>query len=1208
MKKINFIMAASLTACAVSAQAQNVIAKVGFESSDQKYTTEWALTPENGTYGDWVNVKDVDMWNEQGKDAHSGEYALTAENSEDVGYTWDRGFKIGNLKLKDNTSYRVSFWVKADPEYMTESGEAKTAIKSSLSIGREYFDNELISPSGQSYNYNFTNGVMTGDWVRLSYVTFHTNKALLDAKAQSRYGANGVTIPASAAKEEEVLYPAGATDIQFPENYFVVINMYNPTSYALDDIMVEEGVAFNAATFDPSTATIKLDFGYPTNIATLAKENNGTIALDASCVKVVVDGKEMAADYVEGKADGFLYIFFEDDTALSAAKEVKVSFTPAADCPIKYNSDKRPSADVESDMVVLGFTDEVAYEGEEMDVMPSAWSAPVMVSATPENNSFELDGKTLKNIAIKFNQPIDISGASASLVRNGKSTSLNDAMSAEGETLNIAVSNLADGDYTLIVSTVANQKGFGIEEDITLKFSVGEDADETVAEDIYVPDWKDLANGTFPVGWVSDDNGTIHQYGLTDGGEVWNYNWGGNVGGGGCRAMTGYSGDFNGGAMYWRCMNGANALGKLTYGAQVNDFMDASGNVDPEMDPNIALYLKAGKYQISFKMAAWCNVGEPKPDGSAGEYDASLLETDYQTALEHPKYDFKLTDLSGTIVYAQFLDVDANPSVHRNQNMKVQNATNNVTDFTIDEDGYYVLEFSTTQANAELLMGNLKLITMPSKAAYYKGLLKSALEEVAEVIEAAEGADYDGDTKTKFMAAVKSAQEDHFTAPSEVESLIEDLKNYGSALQTRITNIDDFNLSIFTVQTAMQTVEGKYANAQIIKDAQKVVDDYAEVNPSTLSDEKLAEVTPIVKNAASQIDKVKDYVDILTFGALKATTAAYNLGSDPSSLDELVSDDRDAINAVNVETTKALYDKIIAGEDLTPYMDGKVYDPSITDEEYEDDGSHDSNGHPLMFQGIDLSGYVQNTHLYRVLGDDGVPGWTIAAGSEESTQNIAFNVTPSETNQVVDAQIAIYGNADYDMSQVVENLPAGVYNLVIQTRTPLVGPKTFEGDDTEYTFYYNAQNDETQEWDKYIYAQGDQDETAQVAPYVGAGGLTNTIIKSITVGEDGKMTIGAHEHYVSGKAVKHEDNTAQDFWTGTTYVDYINIYFVAPLEGFDYAKAKQDIIDAIDTPAAKANASVVAVYNVSGAKVAGLQKGINIVKMSNGTVKKVLVK
>ena len=133
MKKLNFLIALGLISAA-SMQAQTTVVSLGFESGDQKYTTEDAYTP-GGTYGDWINRNDADEWTEPyAGEQHSGEYSFRMVNTEDLeGNTWDRGFKVGNLQLEDNTAYRVSFWVKADPSHFNADTGVETAnnIKSS---------------------------------------------------------------------------------------------------------------------------------------------------------------------------------------------------------------------------------------------------------------------------------------------------------------------------------------------------------------------------------------------------------------------------------------------------------------------------------------------------------------------------------------------------------------------------------------------------------------------------------------------------------------------------------------------------------------------------------------------------------------------------------------------------------------------------------------------------------------------------------------------------------------------------------------------------------------------------------------------------------------------------------------------------------------------------------------------------------------------
>ncbi len=207
------------------------------------------------------------------------------------------------------------------------------------------------------------------------------------------------------------------------------------------------------------------------------------------------------------------------------------------------------------------------------------------------------------------------------------------------------------------------------------------------------------ANGTFPVGWLANDNGTIHQYGLTDNGEVWNYNWGGNTGGGGCRSMTGYSGDLNGAAIYWRNVNGASTLGTLTYGEQVKDWILPDGSIDSEMPEGIALQLDARKYQIAIRMCAWKNLN--------GNSDTFSEEN-------APKYDFTIEDLDGN-VYARFTDLVAMPNVNGSQDLPVTGVQPFVADFIVDKAGYYMLKFSTTQPSGEYLLGGADLVALSSK-------------------------------------------------------------------------------------------------------------------------------------------------------------------------------------------------------------------------------------------------------------------------------------------------------------------------------------------------------------------------------------------------------------------------------------------------------------------------------------------------------------
>ena len=1175
-----------------SMQAQTTVARLGFEEGDEKYTTEGALTP-GGTYGDWVNVKEEDYWVEPSTDdPKSGEYCLVAQNGPSSGYAWDRGFKIGNLTIKENTPYRVSFWIKADPEYLDENNAEKSSCLTSwLSQGIENYEKSFCTPTNANYGVQMTSG-LTGDWQHISFVSYYANADVLNNVIKDQSWVGNAVYPEKFGGDGVETY-AQHFDGKLPSVFHVIINMYSPVNYSLDDIVVEEGVTFNEATFMEDV--IKLDFGYPTNIAALAKANNNSFSLDPSCVSVTSNGTAVPVEFVEGKSDGFLYIFLEG-TTLEPDAEVRVSFTPAADCPIVYNTDRRPSSDTEGEMPVLGFSNELAYPVDNIDAIPSSWSPAKLLSTDPENDAFEIEAASLSKVTFQFDMEVSLDYASATIEKNGFTTPIPvSSLSLSEDKTAVYVSttglNLTDGDYTIELAGVENVMGVPCEGSQKVSFSVGEDKTGGTSESVYSTNatFAVTENGTFPVGWVSNDNGTIHEYVVHEDGQIRNYNWGANFGGGGCRAMTGYSGDLNGAAIYWRCMNGENQLGTLTFGEQVKDFQLADGSIDPSMDPAIALKLEATKYQITIRMCAWKNLN--------GNTDAVSEDN-------APKYTFTLEDLEGN-VYAQFVDVPAMPNVNGAQNMAVNNVTKSVTDFTVEKAGYYVLKFSTTQPNAELLLGGVDIITMPSKAAYYKQLLSVATEEAKQVLATANLSEYDGETKTALINDIAKAESGHFTSPTEVNDMIAKLKADSEKMTARVNNIDDFSIAIIEASGAYEGLEGKYKNAEIATTAKEMIDQYGTTNPSDLSDDELAEVTPKLKTAAAQLGNVNKVVDILTYGIYKATETAIALGADAAEGHEAVDDDRALADAIKTKATIALYNKIAAGEDLTPLF-SKVFDDVATPIDEVPEGQedlYDEQGRPRVIYGLDLSGFIYNPHMYTFgtnsganLEDNSIVGWNctqLEGGGLHFSGDAATEAMP-----VSDVMINAYGaGGAYRFYQELTDLPVGIYDFHIGTRTA--------ADSQGHP--YNDFNDETGIYDKYMFVQVDENEPMMVPFAVGGWGTHTTVINGVEVKEGSKVTIGVVEDYQSGKAQK--DGEPMDYWDTNTFCDDARAYFVAPLEDYDYAQAAKDIASGVETIRQdSSNAAIIGIYNVNGARQSTLRPGINIIKRADGKVNKVFVK
>ena len=1189
MKKIYMTMVAALLS-AGSLFAQTTIASLGFESGDEKgKSSAYALTPGLSTFGDWVNVKDGDFWDEKStRDKKSGEFALSAENGLDAGNSWDRGFKIANLPIKENTPYRVSFWIKAEPTYNDESAGTvnNTCLTSWLSQGIENYDKSINSPSGQNYGVQMTSG-LTGEWQHISFVSYYTNADVLNNIIKDQSWVGNAIYPEGFGGDGTQTY-AEYYGGKLPNEFFLIINMYSPTAYVLDDIKVEEGVTFNAATFSGSANAIKLDFGYQTNIAALASASNGSFSLDPSCVKVTINDVPAEVEFVEGKSDGFLYLFMTDETVMEETDDIRVSFTPAEDCPIVYPTDVRPSSDIESEMKVLGFQNEVAYFDDAIDALPDAWSPASMVSSVPENESFEIPGETFNNIAVTYDKALSLDYASATLSKNGVDTDLTSAMSLseDGKTINIAVSGLADGEYTLTLSGVTNSYGVECEGDQVITFALGPDYDTSTSEVVYASDFDNDMTDGIPPGWVTYNEAGFHIYGFNDNGSQYNYGWGGTPGGGGARLYQGFSGDFNK-AMYWGS-RGTNE-GYAEYGSQVKDWILEDGSLDPEMPEGISLKLEPRKYQVSFVMAAW-----------KGE----------------PVFRFTLEDLDGNI-YAQFNDYVAKPNMN-GATGKVSGSLNCTTDFTVDRAGYYVLRFAAQDAQwQEFLLANVKVITMPSKAAYWKQQLAAAVEKAEPILDSAYDEMYNGETKTAFAAAIDNAKNGHFTSPSEIMALINELDELGNKMQNRVTNIDNFYTAAFEAEDAYSTLEGKYLEAEIAVNAKATIDSVDGVNPSDLSDEDLAVITPKLVTAAAQLQNVVDVVNILTWGGYKAFQTATTLGADGAAALNLTSDDRDVINQVNLNSKIALYNILAEANGVIAdtLMTTALYDGSyiVVDNEYVTTNPEDAAA-----QGVDFTCLIQNPHFYTFsnnsganLEDNTIVGWNCEQfrnyneeGTLVSQGAVHFSGdAATEAKPVSDVMINAYGGGgEYKFYQVIENAPVGIYDVWIASRTAssTYGDNIFEP--------FNAFDDETGLWDKYIFAQVDDEEPIMTPFAIGGWGVHPTVVKNVVVKQGSKLTIGVVEHYVSGKATKGGE--ARDFWDTNTFADDARLYFVAPLEGFDYAAAAKELSDGIQTVSGAERTSSIAagIYSISGARLSNLQKGVNIVRRADGSVSKILVK
>jgi hypothetical protein len=182
---------------------------------------------------------------------------------------------------------------------------------------------------------------------------------------------------------------------------------------------------------------------------------------------------------------------------------------------------------------------------------------------------------------------------------------------------------------------------------------------------------------------------------------------------------------------------------------------------------------------------------------------------------------------------------------------------------------------------------------------------------------------------------------------------------------------------------------------------------------------------------------------------------------------------------------------------------------------------------------------------------------------------------PRGTNEIAeDCMFQTWGSS-YRVEQTVTNLPVGVYTLKIG-------------------FGERMNDDEANFEDSYIYAKTSdvpEYENGQMGECPGIGQsfpYANAVIENVVV-LDGIVTIGAN-----GGPSSH------------TFFNDVRLLIAAPVDGYDYGQAYQEVLNGIEQNATKpAVVRAVELYDLNGRRILNATKGVMIVRkfMSDGTVR-----
>lgn len=240
------------------------------------------------------------------------------------------------------------------------------------------------------------------------------------------------------------------------------------------------------------------------------------------------------------------------------------------------------------------------------------------------------------------------------------------------------------------------------------------------------------------------------------------------------------------------------------------------------------------------------------------------------------------------------------------------------------------------------------------------------------------------------------------------------------------------------------------------------------------------------------------------------------------------------------------------------------------------DGTGASDDNP-----IDFTSAITNPDFEANTPGQQATGWTLVKGEGASgnyqVQNGFEGVSMefwSDTNG---------SGTKYDFYQRISGLPAGTYVLTVDAANSLNGKQVGPGEGAAY-----------------IYAAAATGETLRYAS------SDPIAVQEESCNGDDKTW---NKYEVVIKIAEGEDLVVGSRSVGDLAARWVMVdNFMLAYHGSESALEESGDPTAIDSMAAASSEKATAIYTISGAKASSLQKGINIVKMANGNVKKILVK
>ena len=350
-----------------------------------------------------------------------------------------RNLFVRGLDIEDNSSYRLTFYVKGK----ARTGHEDVSPYMVADVMRGYFHAEKPFSMGyindaKNYKYNtkieYDKDLFTGDWEKCTFMTYYLNDTIANyfvfvdgywwAEDSSWFWAKG--------------YKGNNTgnDLYFhvqPDKFFVRLGFSsNYSEFCVDNMSLTKSTIGGVEYYEHM---LRVNFGWQTNLKDLAREAYKKTKIDAVAIpgdyfevwgKSKITGQWEFTDIAsaEYQGDGYMYMF--TDTYKNAQGEdvhftfndysqILVTFINPTDpaLQLKYTGNVFPKANdvewIKKGKVVENFYNEEAHLNPYVftDVYSMYDRPPVMQSAQYEDGSFGLSGD-IRELKFKFSREMAI--------------------------------------------------------------------------------------------------------------------------------------------------------------------------------------------------------------------------------------------------------------------------------------------------------------------------------------------------------------------------------------------------------------------------------------------------------------------------------------------------------------------------------------------------------------------------------------------------------------------------------------------------------------------------------------------------------------------------------------------------------------------------------------------------------------------------------